>query len=761
MIYGYETLRPDGTIITSTERSGSMVFIEFLELSPSATGSKTYPNVAADGLVFHKSAGSAHEIWVTVNGAGQPVLNWNSLGYTATTDVTMVSVMARRLATSTDLYGIDVANEAGEVFISSEHPSAQLVEYLDFNPNAESSRDIAGGYKLYSHRTTGVAGSANTSHRLVVMGVPDSGSDDTWYSLETSVIRAGWALDVYISVYTKATSYKLPRLFIFAVNNPGQVSTTDGLLVYGPDNRVLYDAGAENLALMGTMNISYPGLGSTTTVSAPTGLASVIGITFPGCEWVQQEGNFYRGGEGVVKRNGSQLTFRLQEVFYNSFPAEETPKPSDAVANLLALTVDLTYLGYVETQNGSAGQPQSAPVITSHPSNTVVTAGSTATFSVSATGTPAPTYQWYRNNVLMSGMRSSLLSFTAANGDNGAQFKCEVRNSLGAVMSTSATLTVNAPTDPGGGGPSFQPVGLAYGPSNTTVTAGEPASFSVSAYGTEPLSYQWYRNGSPIAGATGSSYTFVTSASDNGNQYQCVVQNSNNGTVYTATSNSATLTTTEPMPTAPVIRVQPSSMVVNQYQDAFLYCDAYPVDLTDSGYRWTRDGAAWTWGQNPQIDTSQLGTRYYTCICYNGAANTTSSEVYVTVQAPQEVPYPSYNNFSGTLDVYATDPWFDIYKYGSSSTGNWANGQGSGDLYTVSASGDFELAYGSFGFNTDYPFTGWDGVSWGMHLTENERNNPGITKYGNLYVNVYLNGGGLVASGHIQIVYRSPGTNEN
>ena len=40
-------------------------------------------------------------------------------------------------------------------------------------------------------------------------------------------------------------------------------------------------------------------------------------------------------------------------------------------------------------------------------------------------------------------------------------------------------------------------------PANVTVTAPNPASFSVVASGTAPLSYQWRRNGTPIGGATG------------------------------------------------------------------------------------------------------------------------------------------------------------------------------------------------------------------------------------------------------------------
>src|SRR5437899_11614807 len=44
-------------------------------------------------------------------------------------------------------------------------------------------------------------------------------------------------------------------------------------------------------------------------------------------------------------------------------------------------------------------------------------------------------------------------------------------------------------------------------PVNQTVTAGQTATFSVTAAGTAPLAYQWQKNGADISGATAASYT--------------------------------------------------------------------------------------------------------------------------------------------------------------------------------------------------------------------------------------------------------------
>src|SRR5204863_366973 len=92
-------------------------------------------------------------------------------------------------------------------------------------------------------------------------------------------------------------------------------------------------------------------------------------------------------------------------------------------------------------------------------------------------------------------------------------------------------------------------------PANQTVTAGRIATFTVTATGTAPLSYQWRKNGANIAGATSSSYTTpATTTSDSGSTFIVVVSNS----AGTATSNAATLTV-NPAP-APAIQVNPTSI---------------------------------------------------------------------------------------------------------------------------------------------------------------------------------------------------------
>ncbi|HXU46023.1 MAG TPA: PQQ-dependent sugar dehydrogenase, partial [Thermoanaerobaculia bacterium] len=77
------------------------------------------------------------------------------------------------------------------------------------------------------------------------------------------------------------------------------------------------------------------------------------------------------------------------------------------------------------------------------------------------------------------------------------------------------------------------------GPHNLLVAAGQPASFSVTASGAQPLRYQWRRGGAPIAGATAPIYTLpAATLLDHGASFDVLVSNAEG----TATGGPARLT---------------------------------------------------------------------------------------------------------------------------------------------------------------------------------------------------------------------------
>ncbi|HMH88148.1 MAG TPA: immunoglobulin domain-containing protein [Steroidobacteraceae bacterium] len=75
-------------------------------------------------------------------------------------------------------------------------------------------------------------------------------------------------------------------------------------------------------------------------------------------------------------------------------------------------------------------------------------------------------------------------------------------------------------------------------PADQTVVVGQPATFTVTAAGTAPLTFQWQKGGVPISGATASSYaTPATAQGDDGGTFLVVVSNA----VGSLSSSSAKL----------------------------------------------------------------------------------------------------------------------------------------------------------------------------------------------------------------------------
>ena len=192
------------------------------------------------------------------------------------------------------------------------------------------------------------------------------------------------------------------------------------------------------------------------------------------------------------------------------------------------------------------------PSIGKQPQNVSVKAGEQATFTVAATGTDLK-YQWQidRNDGkgfadIAGADRASYTTSAVDKNCNGYKYQCVISNSAGSVTTGAATLTVTEDVTPPVQ-PTVKKPGISKQPQNVSVKAGEQATFTVKATGTD-LTYQWQINRNngkgfvDITGADKASYT--TGVADmlcNGYKYQCVISNS----AGSVTTNAATLTVTE------------------------------------------------------------------------------------------------------------------------------------------------------------------------------------------------------------------------
>ncbi len=140
-----------------------------------------------------------------------------------------------------------------------------------------------------------------------------------------------------------------------------------------------------------------------------------------------------------------------------------------------------------------------------------VNAGSNVTFTVNAVGTGPFNYQWRLNGTNLPGATATSLTLTSVQTANVGPYSVVVGNTNGTVVSGNFTLSLNLP-------PSItqQPVGV-------TINSGLYTSFTVSAAGTSPLSYQWRFNGSDIPGATAEMYVLSPALTNNAGNYSVVV----------------------------------------------------------------------------------------------------------------------------------------------------------------------------------------------------------------------------------------------
>jgi Abnormal spindle-like microcephaly-assoc'd, ASPM-SPD-2-Hydin/Immunoglobulin I-set domain/Immunoglobulin domain len=285
-----------------------------------------------------------------------------------------------------------------------------------------------------------------------------------------------------------------------------------------------------------------------------------------------------------------------------------------------------------------------APSITSQPASQTITGGQTATFSVTASGTAPLTYQWQKNGAAITGATSPGYTTPAeTTSDNGAQFAVVVSNSAGTATSNSAILTVNpAPVAPS----------ISTQPSNQTIAAGQTATFSVTASGTVPLSYQWRKNGAAITGATLATYTTpAETTADNGAQFTVVVSNS----VGNANSNAATLTVNS-TPAAPSITTQPSSQTITAGQTATFSVTA--SGTTPLSYQWQKNGAAISGATSatyttPAETTSDSGAQF-SVVVSNSAGSATSNSAILTVNPAPVAPSITTQPSSQTITAGQT-----------------------------------------------------------------------------------------------------------
>ncbi len=281
-----------------------------------------------------------------------------------------------------------------------------------------------------------------------------------------------------------------------------------------------------------------------------------------------------------------------------------------------------------------AAQAASAPTITTQPQSQTVVTGGTATFSVVATGSPTPTYQWRKNGTNISGATLTTYTKTNVQAADAATYTVRVTNSQGNVTSNGAVLTLAvAPS-------------ITTQPQSKTVTAGTAVTFTVVASGTPAPTYQWKKGGTNISGATNASYSIASPQLADAGSYTVVATNM----AGSVTSNTATLTVNA----APVITTQPQSqtVTVGSAVTFTVVVTGFPAPT----YQWKKGGTNISGATNASYSIASVATGdagSYTVVATNSQGNVTSSAATLTVN---------------TAPAFTTQPQNQTVTTGSSAT---------------------------------------------------------------------------------------------
>ncbi|PVW15885.1 T9SS type B sorting domain-containing protein [Marixanthomonas spongiae] len=244
------------------------------------------------------------------------------------------------------------------------------------------------------------------------------------------------------------------------------------------------------------------------------------------------------------------------------------------------------------------------------PLSSTLIPGATTQLSVS-TNAIQPNYNWYKDNVLITGETTNSLTI-----DQAGEYKVVVTQTIGCVMEEELSFTVQYPEN----------FTLVITPDETYRACQSTATvlsvfefYAETPEGTIDLlnnpyryDFQWYKNATPIAGATDMSLA-VVDYTENG-EYYVTVEIPDYSTV---SSNKLNIT----LAFIDAVTIESEGILCESNAEVLLYSN---VSNTDYEYKWYADNNSTVLGTQPELTVTEEGT-YYLTVAYNGCEITSNT----------------------------------------------------------------------------------------------------------------------------------------
>lgn len=320
-----------------------------------------------------------------------------------------------------------------------------------------------------------------------------------------------------------------------------------------------------------------------------------------------------------------------------------------------------------------------APAISIQPLGRVNGAATPASLAVHAAGNQPFGYQWYRNGTPLEddanvqGSRTATLSFGSVYGADAGDYQVVVTNNMGSVTSKVAVLTVLDPC-------------LTSQPTSILTQAMSRAYMKVTASGTAPLAYQWYKDGVPltsnmkISGVRDSMLVVRDVLGFDAGAYTVVVSNP----VGVVTSAVAFLTVLDPF-----IKTQPTNQL-GHVGGSVTFTGAVAGTLPFY-YQWQKNSLPIPGANQPSLtitNVQQTDAGAYTLVVTNrfGAATSVVAQLAVNLAIPD-----AFNPITdGRVQCIAVQPDGKILVAGKFST---VAGQLRANIARLSPDGSLDLEF--------------------------------------------------------------------